>query len=220
MKSRSYYTLVASLPRLPRFDKAERLPINRERLIQRLRMLHPEDLKVADQAAAFLAWRRQPTGRTNADIVAIYNRGIKQVFESPLLKALFEFPINLRTIMVALRRRNLGLPRPETGQPWGAGELVRPIERNWEDATFKLGAVFPWIPQAIAYLKEDQPLKLEYMLMNLMWNKLDALLVKDFFGFDVVMAYLLKWDLIQQWLAYNQEAARKRFEQLVMEATP
>ena len=45
MVRRSYYTLVASLPALPRLEQAERLPINETRLVERLRMLHPEDAK-------------------------------------------------------------------------------------------------------------------------------------------------------------------------------
>lgn len=66
--SRGYYTIIASLPHLPRFDKAERLPISRERLIQRLKMLEPEDFKLAENVAEFIAWRRQPVGRTDTEV--------------------------------------------------------------------------------------------------------------------------------------------------------
>lgn len=213
MKNRDYYTLVASLPHLPRFDKAERLPISRERLLQRMTMLEPKDLKLAYEAAEFIAWRRQPIGRTNQEVIASYNRFVGKIFESPLLRTLFEFSVNQRTIMAALRLRKMGYSRPT--RPWGAGHLVRHIEHHWEDATFKLGNVFPWIEQAKMYLKEGESLKLDYLLMNLMWDKLDWLLFKSFFGFEVVLAYLLKWDMIQQWLAYNKVAAKARFEEMV-----
>ncbi len=43
-----YYDLVASLPHLPHFERAERLPITRLRLDQRLRLLKPAH---ADQLA-------------------------------------------------------------------------------------------------------------------------------------------------------------------------
>ncbi len=43
MASREYYTLVASLPALPYFEKAQRLPINEVRLWQRMGMLEPDD---------------------------------------------------------------------------------------------------------------------------------------------------------------------------------
>lgn len=217
MKSRNYYTLIASLPYLPRFDKAERLPITRERLIQRLKMLDPEDWVLANQVAEFISWRKQPLGRTNAEIVSIYNKGTKSIFESPLMKPLFELPVNQRTITTALRRRQAGVPCPKLGEPWAAGSLVRHIERNWDHPYFKLNTVFPWIVQAQAYLSAGEPLKLEYMLMKQMWEKLDFLLFKNFFGFEVVIAYLLKWDILRQWLSYNQEAANNRFEELVLE---
>lgn len=217
MKNRLYYTLVASLPHLPRFDKAERLPINTERLIQRLKMLEPDDLKLADKAVEFIAWRSQPVGRTNAEIVAIYEKGVNDIYESPLLKPLFEFPVDQRTIMAALRRRERGLPRPAIGEPWGAGHLVKTIEKNWDHPYFKLNAVYPWIVEARHLLLNDEPLKLEYLLLNLRWNKINLLTFKNYFGFDAVIAYLLKWDILHQWLAYNRESANIRFEELVTE---
>ena len=39
----AYYTLVASLPRLAHFERAEWLPLSRKQLDQRLSMLVPED---------------------------------------------------------------------------------------------------------------------------------------------------------------------------------
>jgi hypothetical protein len=212
----NYYELIASLPHLPRFDKAEVLPISRERLLNRLKMLEPEDYKKVDQAAQFLAWRRQPTGRTNAQVVEIYRSALK-IFSTPLLKELFEFPVNQRTILAALRRKEMGLLKPEKKELWGVGKLVAPIERNWDDPLFKLGALYPWIAQAKTYLQNGESLKLEYLLMNLVWDRLDRLLFKNNFGFEVIVAYLMKWDMIQQWLTYKQEAAIGRFEELIAE---
>lgn len=217
MKNKGYYTLVASLPHLPRFDKADRLPITRERLIQRLKMLDSEDYKLAELVAEFIAWRRQPMGRTNAESVAIYNQGVKLIFESKLLQPLFELPVNQKTIITALRRREKSLPRPNPGEPWGVGPLVPHIEHNWDKPFFKLHSVYPWIVQAQTYLKEGELLKLEYLLANLTWNKLEFILFKNYFGFEVVVAYLLKWDILQQWLSYNTEEAKSRFDKLVLE---
>lgn len=217
MKNKGYYTLVASLPHLPRFDKADRLPITRERLIQRLKMLDSEDYKLAENVVEFIAWRRQPVGRTNAEIVSVYNQEVKRTFQSKLLKPLFELPVNQKTIITALRRREKGLPRPNPEEPWGVGPLVTHIERNWDKPFFKLQSTYPWIVQAQTYLHEGELLKLEYLLANLIWNKLEFLLIKNYFGFEVVVAYLLKWDILQQWLSYNTEKAKTRFDELVLE---
>lgn len=220
MKNKGYYTLITSLPHLPRFDKANRLPITRERLIQRLKMLDVEDYKLAEIVAEFISWRRQPVGRTNAEIVSVYNQGINQIFESKLLKPLFELTISQKTIITALRRREKGLPRPHPGELWGAGSLVSHIEHNWDKPFFKLQSTYPWIVQAQAYLHDGELLKLEHLLATLIWNKLEFMLVKNYFGFEVVVAYLLKWDILQQWLSYNTEAAKARFDELVSDSLP
>ena len=61
---RQYIALIASLPPLPPFDRAERLPINEDRLAVLLRMLEGEDLAMVERVASFLAWQRQPMERT------------------------------------------------------------------------------------------------------------------------------------------------------------
>lgn len=209
MKNKRYYTLLVSLPYLPRFDKADRLPITRERLLERLKMLEPEDYKLAEWVADFIAWRRQPLGRTNGEMQSL----VKAIFESKSLKPLFECPVNIKTIMTALRRRERGLPP----QSWGIDPLVSHIEHNWEKPYFNLQSRFPWIIQALDYLQKGELLKLEYTLSNLFWKKLEFQLFKNYFGFEVVVAYLLKWDMLQQWLSYNKEKAQARFDQLVAE---
>lgn len=215
--SKNYYTLVTSLPHLPRFDQIDRIPITRERLLQRLKMLHPADYLLAEKAADFLTWRRQPKGRTDEEIVSLYKKNVEGIFESPKLKPLFEFSVNQRTIMTALRRKEKGLPPPKPEEKWGAGELVKTIQVNWEKPFFKLDTRFPWIVQAQTYLRSGELLKLEHLLMSLAWNKLDHLFLKNYFGFEAVIAYLLKWDIVQQWLAYNKSVAKMGFEELVKE---
>jgi hypothetical protein len=217
MINKGYYTLLTSLPHLPRFDKADRLPITRERLMERLKMLDPEDYKLAELIAEFISWRQQAPGRTNAEVLSIYKQGIELIFESKLLKPLFELTVNQKTILTALRRRGKGLPRPSPGETWGVGPLVSHIEHNWDKPYFKLRFAYPWIVQAQTFLNDGELLKLEYLLANLTWNKLEFMLFKNYFGFEVVVAYLLKWDILQQWLSYNTEEANSRFDQLVME---
>jgi hypothetical protein len=217
MKTTEYYTLIVSLPHLPRFDKADRLPITRERLLERLKMLDPEDYQLAELAAEFIAWRRQPVGKTYAEILSLYNQGKEKLFESARLKPLFELSINQKTLMAALRWREKGLTLPKTKEHWGVGPLVSHIEHNWDKPFFKLHSAYPWIIEAQTYLREGKLLKLEYLLANNVWNRLEYVLIKNYFGFEAVVAYLLKWDILQQWLSYRQEEAKTRFNELVLE---
>lgn len=218
MGRRMYYTLIASLPPLPRFDQSARLPISRERLESRRRMLDPEDEALLERAVAFLAWERDPATRTDQDRAHDFKR-LAEMSDHAGLWALLEFPVNQRTIMAALRRRYLGRPAPAAGEPWGAGLLVRHIVKNWDDANFKLGALHPWISEAQGHLEAGKALALERLLLNLLWDRLARSPHARDFTLEAFLLYLLKWDIVQRWLSYSGEGAVARFEELVMEVT-
>jgi hypothetical protein len=217
-RRRHYYTLIASLPWLPRFDQAERLPITRERLLERLKMLEPDDAEVVERAVAFLAWQRHPAERTDHDMIVKY-RQMMELITHPTLSILIEEMVDQRTIMAALRRRHRGLPAPTATEPWGVGRWMKSIEDNWDVPDFKLSIFYPWLPQVRTYLESGEVLTLEKFLMNQAWNRIDRLVQGNAFGLESVLAYLFKWDMLQRWLSYNTEAAQARFEELVLEVT-
>ena len=218
MRSQPYFTLLASLPPLPRFDHAERLPITKERLRNRLSMLTPDDEELFHCAADFLAWQRQTATRTDEEMLANFEK-IETHIAHPVLQSIFAFPIDQRTIMAALRRRFRGLPAPAPEEPWGVGRYVNHIRRNWDDAHFKLGAVYPWIAQACSHLEAGETLALERLLKNTLWDHVDRSVPAYEFGFSAVLIYIIKWDILQQWLSYDVEDAKVRFAELVAEVT-
>jgi hypothetical protein len=215
-RQESYYTLIASLPWLPHFERAERLPISEKRLTEKLQMLSPRDTIVVERLIAFWEWRRHPTERTDAEMVERYHQ-MMEVITHPILRDLVSFTIDLRTIMVALRCRHRGKPAPSPGDPWGVGQWVSYIEKHWDDADFKLGNMHPWIDQARTYLEQGDSLALERFLTEQLWTHVDRSIQSYDFGFGSVLAYLFKWRLLQQWLSYDVEAAKARFEDLVSE---
>jgi hypothetical protein len=144
-------------------------------------------------------------------------RKLNDVIRHPILQELIGFTIDQRTIMVALRRRHRGLPSPSPTDVWGVGQWVKYIEQHWDDPDFRLGNMYPWIPQARAYLEQGQTFALERFLMQQLWTHIDRLVPGNNFGFESVLAYLFKWRLLQQWLSYDVEAAKARFEDLVSE---
>jgi hypothetical protein len=138
--------------------------------------------------------------------------------EEPVLDEMLDLRLDVRTVVVALRRRRKGLPAPKPGEKWAVGRWVRHIEQNWDDPNFKLASVYPWIPQAREYLDEGKAVDLERLQFNIIWSGLDRLKDNAYFGFDVVLAYLFQWDMMQRWLAYDVEKAGERFDELVAEA--
>lgn len=215
---RQYYTLVSSLPPIPDFEHADRLPITEARLTERLSMLEADDLEIVEFAKSVIAWKEHPMERTDAEVVTLFERIITSLASraSPV-RQMIEFRISVRTITAALRRRQLGHPAPKPGEPWGVGSWMRQIERHWDEPDFKLKAAFPWIPQVRQFLVDCEPLALQRLLLSVTWERMELLTRGSMFGFEVVLAYLFKWDILQRWLSYNRKEAQTRFDTLVTE---
>jgi len=216
LATRKYYTLLASLPPVAYFERAERLPINPQRLEERLGMLHPEDAATADQVSDLLAWERQPPERTDAEAVVMYQR-FRDRSRSRLLHDMVDFRLTRRTILAALRRKALGLPARDPKEPWGEPEWRARITRDWEAPHFRLEPLFPWVLEATRMIAEGRAIALERLLLAGEWRWLDQRAVDDEFGFDAVLAYLFRWNIAARWLTQDRPGAERRFEKLVVE---
>jgi len=217
-KSREYFDLMASLPALPYFEKAERNPLNRSRLWERLRMLEEEDLGRMRRAAEFLAWQHQPVARTDAKMVALYTNFIRRTC-TPLLREMVEYRMNQRTVLAALRRRRKGRPAPGPEEVWGAGPWTLALRQNWADPDFKLAAVFPWLPEARSLLEAGNAIELDRLLFRKEWRWLESLAMDSEFSIEALLKYLFQWDILDLWLSYDAPAAEERFEELVAEVS-
>ncbi len=213
---RRYYQLVASLPSLPDFRQARLLPLSRRRLEERLSLLHVEDLEELMRAERLISWHRQPVSRTTEEIVAMYDEVVAHN-RTRELRNVVDFRMNMRTVMVALRLRRQGKAAP-SGR-WGTGPYTRIIESRWAEAEFGLGAVFPWISEAQAFLDQGDAMELEKLIMGQSWKKLSQISDAHPFGFEQVFAFAYKWDILHRWLSYDAEMARDRFEALLLEVT-
>lgn len=217
MPGRRYYTLIASLPPLPHFATAKRLPINQERLRGRLRMLAEEDRVLVGRLEAFLRWQRQTRDRDDGTIVREY-RELRRAIDGTPSAHLVEQTVSQRTVMVALRRRQRGQPAPDVDEPWGLGPWVGALRRNWEHPEFGLAGVFPWIGRARDLLAGGESLELERFLTALGWTWLSRARPVDPFRFEALLVYLFRWSLLEQWLSYDADLAGPRFDELVTEA--
>lgn len=217
MRQPQYYTLVASLPHLPRFDRAKRLPINREQLELRLTMLSEDDAEVVRLAERFINWQHQPIERTDVEMVAFHQK-VLAASDNPVLHKIIDFRMTVRTVLAALRHRRLGDGAPAADAPWGIGPLAQDIRRHWNDPWFKLESRYPWIPEVAHLMEAGDSLELERRTMTLVWEELGRLADFNGFGFDAVLAYLFRWDITARWLSYESRAAAAQFERLVTEA--
>ena len=208
--STNYYTLIGSLPTLPRsFDAADRMPISRLKLNERLKMLAPRDAKVTDEMADFLVWERHPLERTDEEIVRHYEKFMSEV-DNRLARELIRYFMSIRTVMAGLRCRRLQL-EPPTGIPPLAGQIAK----NWSHPDFRLGSEFPWIAEVDRLLRSESPFDLERMRVEVTWKYLNRLAQDHFFSFEAVLLYLVRWELLHRWTQRDTDLGQQKFEQLV-----
>ena len=215
--AKKYYTLVASLPRLVPFESAERLPINRIRLDQRMKNLDPVDAGDLSLAEVLLEWQQYPLALSVEQLTEQYRKAMAQIL-NPSLRQFIEFRMDQRSVLVGLRRRHLGQGAPKHGEIWGVGASCRWIEEHWERPDFDLSRRYPWISEAHAKLESDDAVGLERLVMEEVWQHLGRIADNYPFGFEEVFAYVFKWDILNRWLSYQADAATRRFQKLVTEA--
>ncbi|HRZ86491.1 MAG TPA: hypothetical protein P5287_01605 [bacterium] len=209
-----YYALIGSLPHLPRFDQATRLPITQERLSERLKMLEPGDAYILSRIESFLFWKRQVVRESEKEL----GRQFNSLMELPMPDELKEFirtVMTQRVVMVQLRRRQRGLPPPVPGAAWGFGHLLRHIEKYWAEPDFKLA--YPFIPRARELLAAGDAPELDKHGGLYGMRLVDTLVFEKEYTFIGVVGYVFRWNMVAYWLSFDREMAQKRFEELVAE---
>jgi hypothetical protein len=207
-----YHMLIASLPHMPRHFEVERVPINRIRLEERLRLLDTRDAAVARQVQDFLRWDRQPRGLRDADVVRHYQE-LMVGAKNPLVREMIAFRMDVRTVVSALRRRQRGMP-----PPLGVGQWASVIQRNWRQAQFDLGRHLPWIADVERLLAEGDALAVERRILEVTWSHWARLAERYVFSFETLLLYLARWEIVDRWVRLDLEKGRELFTGLVKEA--
>ena len=214
-----YYDLVASLPHLPYFERADRLPITRLRLDQRLRLLKPAHADQLARAQSLVRWRPDRLlGKTDAAQAAEFAALMASPLERPL-REYVEFRMDQQTLLAALRRKRGALGLPEGTAPWGVGPRVLHVQTHWDEPDFRLALLYPWLPQARDLLAAGDARGLERLLMAGAWHRLDRHAEQNTFGFGAVFSYFFKWDILQAWLACDAQKGKTRFTDLIDRVT-
>ena len=218
MAGLEYVQLVASLPALGSILAAKTAPINRVRLRARLqRMLRPEHVAEIEAAADVLAWPRQPLLTADADFVT-KARKVIPTLQSETLRRLVSDWLELRTVVVALRRRHAGQDAPAAGEVWGYGRYVDRIRAHWREPDFGLGQSIKWVLPVKEKIDQDDAAGVERILLEAAWRHADRLVGAHDFDFEAVALYVVRWYILTLWTHYDAAAAAARFHALVAEA--
>ena len=212
-RSTTYYTLIGSLPALPRhFEQAERVPISELQLDERLKMLEPLDAEVIEEMGDFLVWERQPVERTDEDVLRHYEQFMERV-SNRFARDLIRYAMTTRTILAGLRCRRLQLDPPAGAEP-----VAAQIARHWNLPDFGLGRQFSWIGEVDAQLTGDSPFELERTKHRIVWRHAGRLAEQHLFTFEAVALYLIRWEVVYRWTRRDAAAGEKKFEELMQEA--
>ncbi len=213
----AYTTLVSSLPYLTPFEQAERSPITRLRLEQRLRNLESGDARQLALAEGLVSWRLSlAKAKTDKEIVLRYRVAMQEISQ-PALREFIEFRMDQQTILAALRQRKTIFESTFLGQVSGASRWARFIGTHWDAPDFSLNSVFPWIPEASGYVENNDACALDKLMMGIIWQRLSRIAESNSFGFEAVFAFVFKWDILQAWLARDAGIAKNRFQELINE---
>jgi hypothetical protein len=213
----AYYTFIGSLPALPYFEKAVNLPISRLKLEQRLKMLDPEDYEALLRAENLAAWQLSlAKPRTDAALIARFDEELATC-RQPALKYFLEYRLGVQSLLAAVRRQQEGLPPPDSIAGWGVGPATTTLRMHWNEPDFRLGRVYPWLPEARKFLQEKDAEGVERLMLGVVWQELGRMMEAEPFGFGAVVAYLFRWDILRFWLARDAVAAKLRFQELIKE---
>jgi hypothetical protein len=203
--------LIASLPGLPPHFDVERPPITRPRLMDRLKMLEPEDAAVVDQWLTYTNWDRQVIDRTDEEVIRTYGR-LMQEISNPALREMIQIRMNTRTIIAAVRHRRAGLTAPT-----GVGTFTEHIHRNYQHPEFNLQGRFDWIGRLDHCLAEGDALAAQRLLFETNYRTWTRMSEQYYFTFETVLFYLARWEIIDRWTTRDSEAGQKRFETMISE---
>ncbi len=111
----------------------------------------------------------------------------------------FIFQQNLRNVVAALRARQKGLDPSE--YLIGEGEVVNILSSSTAE-DFGLSLEFPWIESLI---KAETPHERQAMVEQVQWDYLDEHAGPDPFDFRVILAYVLKLEILERQLALSED---------------
>ena len=213
MAENAYYTLLTSLPHIDSLFNSRITPISRFQLDKRLSMLSTADQQRLVKIESLLHWDQLDDEVEEKALIRQAER-TRAELGSQALNDLIDWRLDMRTIVAALRRKHAGQPAP-TEPKWSYGSRYEYIRNHWGSATLGLGSAFPWIPRVVECLRNGECIALEKILLQAVWDHLSHMAMKHSHDFEAVVIYVLRWNLVARWTAYDTDKARVRFRNLV-----
>ncbi|MBR6002417.1 MAG: DUF2764 family protein [Bacteroidales bacterium] len=133
------------------------------------------------------------------------------------IREYFRFDLNLRNAKVEFLNARLGrAPGEDVVTGDGAGmDFIN--DRLDIDLKRFSGGEFEENQRLAEILSEEDLLEREKKLDDIVWDKINALTVFNYFDIEAVLGYVAKLHIADRWLVLDEQAGREKFAQLVKE---
>ena len=217
MSQSCYYQLLSSLPHINTLFDARAISLSRYQLEKRLSSLSPSDNQLLKKIEILIFFGEYTNNTIEGKKLIRVAIDTFAKIKSTLLASYIQNELDRKTLLMAIRQKNLQKPSP-TNTAWSYGTRYEYIKRNWSKPTFGLEHAFLSTTKIVDLIKKDQALTVEKIILNDMWSALNALSSScPIFSFDSVVAYIVRWNLVNRWVSYDKVKAVKRFEKIVLQ---
>jgi hypothetical protein len=141
-------------------------------------------------------------------LYAAYFEHVLSTTNNGFIRAYFTFQQDFRNVVAALRARRKGLDPSE--HVIGEGEVVKLLSSSSAE-DFGLGGEYPWLERLI---KAEAPHERQEVIDRILWDYLDENTGPDPFDFRVILAYLLKLEILHRQLALSEERGMEKVRRL------
>lgn len=212
-KSHKYAMLIASLPMHPTdLFSTSITPLSRIRLDESLRQLDSKDAADLERIEDLLHWSQIKDA--SDEFIVEKSKEVVAAIKDPFLRKLIMWRLELRTLVVALRKRHAGIVPDGKMAVVGMGQWLDYLQKNWQKPDFGLGLRIPWLVKANQLLAANETYALEKLQLAIVWQHYATVSGQHFFDFPAVVIYVLRWDITNRWTHYHAESAVKRFDRL------
>ena len=129
------------------------------------------------------------------------------------IRKYFRFDLNLRNAKVRWLNERLGR---DADKDLITGENPDAEDADIEGFRFREGE-FDEASAVAAALEKDSILGREKALDDVVWSKIEALTLFDYFDLEAVLGFVAKLHIADRWLALDPEEGRERFRRLIKE---
>jgi hypothetical protein len=128
------------------------------------------------------------------------------------LRDWFEFDLNLKNIVAGFNARKHGL----NGEKYFIGEnsVVQAVKKSTLK-DFGLGNDFEHMEKLISIQENSNLLERERAMDTLRWEFLDERNTFNYFTIEVLLAFIIKLQIVQRWLEMDLETGQKMFRKLL-----